>query len=306
MSGQELYKKYRPQSLKTVFGQESAVKQMKGMIDKKSIPHTTLFTGPSGCGKTTLARILAKELGIDPHDVSEINAANSKGIDMVRDITNQLGFRPLKSNAKMYIIDEAQQLTAAAQDSFLKPLEDTPSHVYFAICTTDASRLKATIKTRCTEIAVASMSNKHLEDMISYVCKKEKMTIDEDVVTKLVNVSVGSARKALVLLHQIRDLSSQEEQMECLFKQDAESAAIDLCRALFDTRNKWADVAAILRNVQQDPEAVRRSVLGYASSILLKSDHKRAALVLESFELNVFDSGKAGLVLRAYNCFSTR
>jgi DNA polymerase III gamma/tau subunit len=302
----ELYKKYRPDKLARVIGQEDAVRQLKHLIYKETVPHTTLFTGPSGCGKTTLARILAKALHIDPYDVTEVNAANSKGIDMVREITSQLGQRPLKSSNKMYIIDEAHQLTAAAQDSFLKPLEDTPAHVYFAICTTDASKLKATIKTRCTEIQVRLLSPDDVEKLVKYVCGKESIELDDDVLAKLVNVSLGSARKALVLLHQIQGIGGSEQQLACLLKQDSESVAIDLCRALMNPRNKWKDIAPILQSMQQDAESVRRAVLGYAGAILRKSENKRAALILELFESNVFDSGRDGLTLMAYNVFITK
>lgn len=303
---EELYKRYRPKKLSEVVGQDEAVRQLRNMLKKGTVPHSIMFSGPSGCGKTTLARIMAKCLGIDKHDITEVNAANSKGIDMVREITSQLGMRPLKSQSKMYIIDEAQQLTAAAQDSFLKPLEDTPSHVFFSICTTDPSKLKTTIKTRCTEIVVRELSHDHLEQLVTFVCEKEEIKLDEDVMSKLVNVSLGSARKALVLLHQIRDIDDSEEQMMCLTKQDAEAAAIDLCRALMDKRNKWNNIAPILRNMQQDAESVRRAVLGYAAAILMKSDNKRAALILECFESDLFASGKPGLVLMTYNCFAIK
>lgn len=302
----ELYKTHRPSKLAQVLGQDAAVNQLKGMRKSNTIPHTIMFTGPSGCGKTTLARILASMLKIDSYDIVEVNAANTKGIDMVREISNSMGMRPLKSDRKMYIIDEAQQLTTAAQDSFLKPLEDTPAHVYFAICTTDPAKIKATIKTRCTEISVKLLQSGDMEKLIDSVCGRESIELDDDVKSKLVVVAEGSARKALVLLHQIREIEDSEEQMSCLTRQDAEKVGIDLCRVLMNNRSKWPEVASILKAMEQDPESVRRQVLGYASACLLKSGTPRAALVLESFESNLFDSGKAGLVLAAWNCFSTK
>ena len=302
----ELYRVHRPTKLVQVLGQEPAVNQLKGMKAKNNIPHVIMFTGPSGCGKTTLARILARMLKIDQYDICEVNAANTKGIDMVREISNSMGMRPLKSDKKMYIIDEAQQLTTAAQDSFLKPLEDTPAHVYFCICTTDPAKLKATIKTRCTEISVRLLQSGDMERLIDSVCSAEEITLDEDVKSKLIQVAEGSARKALVLLHQVREIESSKEQMDCLTKQDAEKVGIDLCRALANPKTKWPEVAAILKAMEQDLESVRRQVLGYASACLLSQGVVRYALILESFESNLFDSGKAGLVLQTWNCFSVK
>jgi DNA polymerase III gamma/tau subunit len=302
----ELYKKHRPTKLSQMVGQEAAVNQLRGMIKKKTVPHTIMFTGPSGCGKTTLARILARMLKIDPYDIQEINAANSKGIDMVREITATLNMRPLNGPARMFIIDEAQQLTAAAQDSFLKPLEDTPAHVYFVICTTDRGKIKATIKTRCTEIPVKLLALHDLDELINSTCEAEGIELDGEVKAKIGQVAEGSARKAMVLLHQIKEIEDTEEQMNCLTKKDAEAVGIDLCRALINPKSKWQDVAKILKAMEQDAESVRRQVLGYASAVLINSGQQRAALILEAFESNLFDSGKPGLVLQAFNCYSAK
>ena len=300
----ELYKKYRPKTLKELVGQDAAVAQIRKLLGKSDFPHTWLLAGPSGCGKTTIARVIARMLKIDPHDIEEVNAANSKGIDMTRDITARLGYRPLKSDMRLFIIDEAHQLTTAAQDSFLKPLEDTPDHIIFVICTTNPEKLKKTIRTRCTEIMLGSVAEKPMQALLESVISKENLDVPKAVVSRLVSVSDGSPRKALVLLQQVAGLE-EDTAVAALQKVDAESVAIDLCRALI-SRKPWRDVAVILKGLDQDAESVRRQVLGYASAVLLNKPDPRAALILECFESNVFDSGKPGLVLAAYNVSSTK
>lgn len=295
----ELYKKHRPTKLANMVGQAAAVAQVKKMLGKEDYPHTWLLTGPSGCGKTTLARIIARMLKIDKDDVTEVNAANAKGIDMVRDIASAMGYKALKSNQRMYIIDEAHQLTAAAQDSFLKPLEDTPDHVVFVICTTNPEKLKKTIRTRCTEICLGSVQPKDMTALLDRVTEAEGIDLSKKVADRLLVAADGSPRKALVLLQQISGLE-ENLAMEVLQREDADHVAVDLCRALI-SRKPWKDVATILRGIDQDAESVRRAVLGYASAVLLNKPDGRAALILECFENNVFDSGKPGLVLAAYN-----
>lgn len=313
----ELYKAYRPQRWIDLKGQEVAVKQLQSMVEKKCVPRTLLLTGPSGTGKTTIARILKKELAIGDIDYQEIDCADNNGIDMVRQLKSRINAAPLTGEWRMFLLDECHQLTAAAQDSLLKVLEDTPRHVIFVLNTTDPRKLKETIRTRCTEIATKSIQAAKMLELLKRVCKKAKIKIDEEVVDKIIDASQGSARRALVMLHQIKELEDAEEQIASIMKHDGDALGIDLARKLMDTNSTWGDVAAILKNIDADPEGVRRAILGYAAAILMKQgngrnskgDSKiglRAALVLEAFEDNVFDSGRSGLVLRAYNCYHAK
>jgi DNA polymerase-3 subunit gamma/tau len=250
-----------------------------------------------------MARIVARMLKINKREVIEINAASSKGIDMVRSIESNMGFRPIAGKAKLYIIDEAHQLTAAAQDSFLKPLEEPPAHVYFALCTTDPQKLKATIRTRCTEVVLQSLTDKDGIRLIDWVAEKESLSFTKATKQKLIQVSDGSARKILVYMNQIASIEGEEARLSVLNQKDAQAAGIDLCRALMDRSKKWPDIAKILAAIDQDAESVRRQVIGYATAVLLRQANPKAALVLASFIENVYDSGKPGLVLQAYLCF---
>jgi DNA polymerase-3 subunit gamma/tau len=307
----ELYKKYRPTNWDQLVGQEGASRQLSAMLTNNKIPRTILITGPSGCGKTTIARIIKEMLVISDQDYQEIDCADNNGIDMVRDIKRRIHASPLNGKWRMFLLDECHQLTAAAQDSLLKVLEDTPKHVIFVLNTTNAQKLKETIKTRCTDIQVKSFTTDGLTKIIRRVCKKEKINLSDDVRDMIITASDGSARKALVILHQIQDLENEDDQKAAILKSDVQAVGIDLARKLMDLRSTWGDIAKVLKSIEQDAEGVRRCVLGYASAIILNQSKPskisaRAALVLEAFESNVFDSGKAGLVLMAYNVFGIK
>jgi len=313
----ELYKVHRPKSFKSVVGQDAAVRTLQTLLKKGKLPHTILLTGPSGCGKTTIARILRSKLNCNEHDYLEIDCADTNGIDMVRDIKQRVERLPLggKDSAKLFLLDECHQLTSQAQESLLKTLEDTPSYAYFILGTTIPNKLKETIKTRCTEIKLVSISDADLMSIVKAVCKKEEKTLSDAVIRKVAESARGSARQCLVWLHQIINLPDEESQLAALSLPDAEATAIDIARKLMDNKSTWDDVAKLLKAAEQDPETIRRCILGYASASLLNMSGagvekgaraKRAALLLESFEEHLFNSGKPGLVLQAFNCYSFR
>ena len=111
-----------------------------------------LFTGPSGTSKTTLARIYKNHIGCSDMDFVELNAANFKGIDTVRDIIRDMNLSPMKGPVRMWLIDECHKMTNDAQNAFLKSLEDVPSHVRFCLATTDSSKLLKTLVSRCHKV----------------------------------------------------------------------------------------------------------------------------------------------------------
>ena len=154
----ELYKKYRPKNFKRIVGQPTITEQLTSMTRSNQFPHSSLFSGPSGCGKTTLARIMRNKLDCGDQDFQEVNCADFRGIDMVRDIRNRMNLAPIGGECRVWLIDEAHQLSSQAQNAFLKILEDTPSHVYFMLATTDPQKLIPTIRTRCAEFKVSSLN----------------------------------------------------------------------------------------------------------------------------------------------------
>lgn len=297
----ELYRKHRPKKFKQVVGQDDAVKTLMDLVKRDSVPHALLFQGPSGCGKTTLARILRKKLGCSDEDFREINAADSRGIDMVRDIRQKVGLAPLTGECRVWLIDEAAQLTTQAQDSFLKLLEDTPSHVYFMLATTDPQKLKRTIITRCTQIKLGLIPDKVISGLVKDVCAKVSSNLTREVLDKIVDIAEGSARKALVLLHQVIGLDSEEDQLAALAKADSKRQAIELCRLLLGG-SLWPEIVKVLKDVDDEPESLRRMVLGYVSKVCLGGrTTQRAVEIMNCFLDNFYDSGKAGLIVACWN-----
>lgn len=302
-----LYVRYRPTSFKQVVGQPEAVKTLTAMTTNGSFPRALLFTGNSGCGKTTLARIVRTRLKCGDADFVEMDAASNRGIEMVRSIQKRMGLAPISGDCRVWLIDECHQLTSDAQSAFLKILEDTPSHVYFMLATTDPQKLKPTIRTRCTEIAVKSMKPVDMQVLLDGVAGKAGIELTPDVRDKIGAHAEGSARKALVLLNAVAGIEGEEEQLQAIEASDVQVAAISLARLLLKPGVRWPEVAAVLKGLEEDPEGLRRMILGYCSAILLNGKQADKAFnIIDVFARNFFDSGKAGLVAACYEVVSAK
>ncbi|HEY4349494.1 MAG TPA: DNA polymerase III subunit gamma/tau, partial [Gaiellaceae bacterium] len=165
-----LYRKYRPQTFDEVVGQEAVVRTLSNALKAGSVRQAYLFAGPRGTGKTSLARIFAKsincKLGPSPHpdntchacvaisngtslDVIEMDAASQRGIDDIREIRERVVLQPVEGGKKVYILDEAHQLTDAAWNALLKLIEEPPPHLMFIFCTTDLAKVLPTVRSRC-------------------------------------------------------------------------------------------------------------------------------------------------------------
>jgi DNA polymerase III gamma/tau subunit len=271
------------------------------MGKRNAIPHALLLTGESGVGKTTIARILKDKLRCSSTDYTELNAAKDRGIDIVREIDRAAGLAPIAGPVRVWTIDEFHQVTTQAQESFLKVLEDTPEHVYFFLCTTDPQKLKRTIITRCTEIKLKRINATDMRKLLDRVVEEEGKTATDDVQDKIVEMSEGSARRALVLLHQVINLESEDEQLDALSKADVKRVAIDLCRILMKPKPTWREVAQTVKAIDDDAESVRWMVLGYMNTVALGNNPKRAVQVIEAFSEPYFNTKLSGLL---YSCAS--
>ena len=299
----ELYKKYRPKTFDRVIGQSTVISALKSMSQNKSIPHTTLLTGPSGTGKTTIARIISNSVGCDPSCLQELNCADFKGIETARDIRRSMSLAGLgKNRSRVYILDECHELGKPAQNALLKVLEDTPSHVWFCLATTEPEKLLITVRNRCTEFKLKKLHPKEVRDLLSYVCRKEKRTLPVDVVDAIINNADGSARKTLVILGQVFQFTNENEQLEAITKAEGTQQVTDLARALiFDRRVRWSDIAKMIKLIDGEPESIRRQILGYATAIALNGkEDSRLMSVIDCFRDNWYDCGRAGLVLACW------
>lgn len=303
----ELYKKYRPKKFSQLCGNKSVVKSLIRMCKNKEIPHALMFTGESGCGKTTAARILKSKLKCvgsittGEGDYKEINASEDRGIKMIRSIGDTIRASPMFGDSRMWVIDEAQGLTAAAQNAVLKFLEDPPDHAYLIFCTTDPSKIIKTIHSRCTQFKMAAPTEEELVKLMTDILKKEKVTVDPKVLKRICAVTDNAPRKALVILDQVYKLDTEQEMLDAVQKSESRQQAIDLARKLIAPKPKWAQVKELVRNIEEEPETVRRIMLTYASSVCLNGGplSQRASVLYDAFR-DIFVTGKADLVFACY------
>lgn len=294
----ELYRKYRETSLDGIKGNANIIATLRAIVAKDDRPHTFLFCGPAGCGKTTLAYILASEFGIHKDSLTERNSADYRGIDSVREFAGELEFMPF-NGTRGYIFEEAHRLTQEAQEALLKPVENCPENTYLFFTTTDPSKVNAALKTRMVIIPVEPIGDDDLSDLVHSVAKKENIDLDDKVVEHIVASAYSSPRRALTMLEKVIGLPLEEQLQVAGYADEVDSVAIDLCRAL-SKRAQWSVITEILDKMTVEPEAVRRSVLGYMRKVLLKRDNPRAYLVMTAFAKNYYDSGNAGLIMSCY------
>lgn len=205
-----LYRKYRPSSFDEVVGQEQLVTLLTSSIKQKKISHAYLFCGGRGTGKTTVARIFAKDIGCNPEDIIEIDAASNRGIDEIRELREAVRTSPFSSPYKVYIVDEAHMLTKEAANALLKTLEEPPSHVIFILATTDPNKLPQTIVSRCQKIIFKQPDIKTLADRLIFVAEEEGKNLSKESAELLARHGKGSYRDALGMLEQVLAISKKE------------------------------------------------------------------------------------------------
>lgn len=305
----ELYLKHRPASLDLLVGQDDVVRVLRKHLKAGTLPHSLLFSGPAGCGKTTVARILKKELKCSDHDFVDLNAADFKGVDVIRDIRRHMGQKPLEGLTRVWLMDEVHKLTSDAQGAFLKILEDgRPRHAYFFLATTDPQKLAATVRQRCEEFRLRPVKAKILYDLLARVVAWEKAKVSKDVLTKIADAADGSPRKALVILGKVIGLSDEAEMLAGVEREESEKAAFALVQAMmpFKGRPRWEDVAKVLQEIAgEEPEGVRQLVLKVARTSILKGGPRafQANLVIQAFRDPLYDSHNAANAILAGCCW---
>src|ERR1700687_4369412 len=225
MSYTVLARKYRPQKFSEVIGQEHVTRTLQNAIEQGRSAHGYIFSGHRGIGKTTVARILAMALNCrskdrpvpepcgvcescteiragNAVDVIEIDAATNRGIDEIRELREAARYRPARDRFKIYILDEAHQITDAAFNALLKTLEEPPSHVIFMMATTQPEDIPQTIRSRCQHFSFRAVKFEDILGQLRDITKQEKIPADEDALALLAEAGDGSMRDALSILDQ--------------------------------------------------------------------------------------------------------
>ena len=276
---ENLITKYRPQSFADVIGQDAVVRSLIGICRRKDT-QVFLFSGPSGCGKTTLARIVAKEYGVEDKSVMELDAASRTGVDDMRQLQEILQYRPFGDSGKRaLILDECHALSKQAFDSLLKSLEDPPAHIVWCFCTTNPSKIPKTLQTRCTKFDLKEVSDKDLGDLYDFICDEEKINLPGDVGDLLIREAKGSPRQLLSNLVVARTARNKKEAAELLKTAIETDASLELCQFIANGNGSWSKCMGLLNKLEGDnPESIRILVANYLGSCLKNSKSDEAAV----------------------------
>lgn len=213
-----LYRTYRPEAWSEVRGQEHVVRVLEAAIKNKKIAHAYLFSGSRGTGKTSVARILAREIGVTPNDLYEIDAASNTGVEHIREVREGAHVLPLESPYKVYIVDEAHMLSRNAWNAFLKTLEEPPEHVIFIMATTERDKIPETVQSRCEIYSFKQPTREMLAETVSDVAKKEGYALERPASELVALLAEGSFRDALGILQKVLAVSKNrkidEEEVE--------------------------------------------------------------------------------------------
>lgn len=280
--------RYRPEAFDEVLGHDAQIKALNRVIHSSSTPHAYLFTGPSGTGKTTLARIVGTELQADVH---EIDAASNNGVDAMRDLVEFSQHQAFtETGIRLIIIDECHTLSKQAWQAILKLLEDPPSHLYLALCTTEDDKIPDTIRTRCFSTRLQPIAQQLISEHLEMIAGIEEWSPSQEIIDFAAEASNGSPRMALTILQSIHDAPSREEAARIVRLLEPSDDLIDMLRHLLDGKRSWKIVSDCLKKLDgSNFDEVSVQAGRYLSAAMLRTeDAEKAKAIWEMMEALVF------------------
>lgn len=294
-----LYRKYRPQAIEQIVGQEHIKKALANAIKMDRISHAYLFTGPRGTGKTSTARIFAKSLNCEkgptispcnecencknitnsiPIDVIEIDAASNRSVNDADEIIQKVALAPVQSRYKIYIIDEVHMLTNQAFNALLKTLEEPPKNVIFILATTEVHKVLDTIKSRCQRFDFKRITTDDIAKHLRYISDKESINITDDALAYIAQNSAGGMRDSIALLDQLSVLNSTDDEIKVddinrlLGRLSFDSLTSLFSAIVHSNQNEALQVLNNIYNQGNEPAQILSNMLEYLrNTLILKS-----------------------------------
>ncbi len=294
MTSQVFYRKWRPQTLAEIVGQEQVTQTLSNALKSGRVSHAYLFYGPRGTGKTSTARILAKSVNCLTNgkgepcntcdmcqaitegralDVIEIDAASNRGIDEIRDLREKVNYAPNQARHKVYIVDEVHMLTKEAANALLKTLEEPPSYVIFILATTEAHKVPPTILSRCQRFDFRRISRADVVAKLTSICDAEGIHLEPEGLRLIAKSATGSLRDAENLLEQLTTYYGKEislSQVQAILGITGDERARELVRHMVN--NDVSAGVATINSVNSDGLDLRqfnREVVEYLRELLL-------------------------------------
>jgi DNA polymerase-3 subunit gamma/tau len=295
MASQVFYRKWRPQTLAEVVGQEHVTQTLLNALSSSRVAHAYLFCGPRGTGKTSTGRILAKAVNCltsggnqEPCntcpicqaitegrslDVIEIDAASNRGIDEIRELRERANYAPSQARYKVYIVDEVHMLTKEASNALLKTLEEPPPHVIFILATTEVHKVLPTIMSRCQHFDFRRIAQNDIVSRLTHICSLEGIKIKPEALRLVARSATGSLRDAENILEQLITYYGSEvklKQVQATLGITGDKRAKELIKYIVDS--DLAGGITTINSVQSDGLDLRqfnREIVEYLRSLLL-------------------------------------
>ncbi len=329
MAYQVLARKYRPQRFADVIGQEHVTQTLLNALEQDRIAHGYIFSGHRGIGKTTIARILAMALecrtprgtperptpepcGVcdacieiragNAMDVIEIDAATNRGIDEIRELREGARYSPARDRYKIYILDEAHQITDAAFNALLKTLEEPPAHVIFMMATTQPEDIPQTIRSRCQHFSFHAVRFREIVAQLRSIAEKESVGVDEAALSLLAEAGDGSMRDALSIMDQAIASAPLVDGKHTLDAAQIRSLMGSVSNQVFEhmmTAVKEHDAASMLQQAAQlldagnSPQQISRQMVRFLRNCLMA---RLAGQKSEMLQVSDEESARAGRI----------